>query len=101
LCDYRTAPIEEPLRAALALLEKFTLAPDEFSPDDIEDARRLGLSDAAIGDALYVSTVFNVIDRLADSFGFDIPSRASLQKSATNLLKHGYAFPPPVRWLSS
>jgi alkylhydroperoxidase family enzyme len=97
LRDYRTAPIDEKLRAALALLEKFVLSPDELTPSDIGDARQAGLSDAAIRDALYVSTLFNLVDRLADSLGFEVPSPISFRRSAASLLRHGYALPLPLR----
>jgi alkylhydroperoxidase family enzyme len=97
LRDYRTAPIDERLRAALTLLERFVLRPDELGPADISNARQAGLSDVDIRDALYVSTLFSIIDRLADSFRFDVPSQVSLRKSAAGLLKRGYALPLPLR----
>jgi hypothetical protein len=34
--------------------------------------RAAGLSDKAIEEAIYVSTMFNVMDRLADAFDFDL-----------------------------
>jgi hypothetical protein len=34
--------------------------------------------------------LFSVYDRLADSFGFDIPDEKGFAQSATMLLKRGY-----------
>jgi alkylhydroperoxidase family enzyme len=70
LADFRTAPIGERLRATLEFLRKVTLEPDTVGPDDADAARAAGVSDGALCDALYVCAYFNLIDRLADSFGF-------------------------------
>jgi hypothetical protein len=34
--DWRTAPVAPQLRATLGLLEKLTLTPEEFGPQDVE-----------------------------------------------------------------
>ena len=47
-----------------------TLVPGNVGPDDIALLRAAGVSDQAIGDALYACAYFNIIDRLADSFDF-------------------------------
>lgn len=90
LADYRTAPISEPLRATLAFLEKLTLHPEDVGPEDVVPLHALGLSDQALEDAIQVCTLFNIITRAADSFGFDLPSSASFHASARMLLKRGY-----------
>ena len=85
------APVDRELKAALVLIEKFTLRPDELGPDDIRTARTVGLSDQAIKDALYVATLWAVEDRLADSFGFHVPKRL-LKKAAPIVYRLGYRF---------
>lgn len=90
LDDWRTAPVEPKLRSALAFLEKLTLDPASVTRDDVEPMRAQGLSDAAIEDAIHVCTLFNIYDRLADSFEFDIPDEHGFAMSATMLLKRGY-----------
>ena len=77
-----------------------TLRPDELGPADIEKARSAGLSDEALLDAISVCTMFNLVDRLADTFGFRIPDQAGFDKGAQALLKFGYGQPGPVRWLA-
>jgi alkylhydroperoxidase family enzyme len=69
LDDYRTAPIGDRLRAALAALETLTLRPDAFGPADVRAARACGVSDADLIDAFNVAFIFNVMDRLADTLG--------------------------------
>jgi alkylhydroperoxidase family enzyme len=90
LDDWRTAPVDAKLRSALAFLERLTLDPASVTPADISPMRAQGLSDAAIEDAIHVCTLFNIYDRLADSFEFDIPDEHGFAMSATMLLKRGY-----------
>lgn len=90
LDDWRSAPIDERTRAMLAFLEKLTLDPDSVSVADVAPLRRAGLSDAAIEDAIHVCTIFNVYDRLADSFEFDIPDAEGFRQGAKSLLRRGY-----------
>jgi uncharacterized peroxidase-related enzyme len=88
--DWRTARLDARTRAMLAFLEKLTLQPDTIGSADIPPLRAAGLSDAAIEDAIHVCTLFNVYDRLADSFAFHIPDDKGFAQSANMLLKRGY-----------
>ena len=90
LDDYRTAPIDESLRSVLAFLEKLTLSPDEVGPADIEPMRAAGVSDKAIEEAIYVSTMFNVMDRLADAFDFELTKPEQKGRLAFVLTRIGY-----------
>lgn len=51
--DYRTAPIEEKLRATLAFLEKVTLDHERHSADDVRPMLAAGVSREAIVDQSY------------------------------------------------
>jgi alkylhydroperoxidase family enzyme len=91
LRDHRTAPIDERLRGTLTFLQKVTLHPDEVGPADVP----AGVSKEALVDALYVCTYFNLIDRLADAFGFTpisqaLGSRERLLEHETRFLERGY-----------
>lgn len=90
LDDWRTAPIDKKLRAALYLIEKLTLTPDRIEARDIDALRADGLSDEAIEDAIHVTVLFNIMDRIADSLGFEIPSAEGFARAAEVLLKRGY-----------
>ena len=90
LDDWRSAPVEPRLRAALEFVEKLTLDPAAVGPADIAPMRAVGIGDDGIEDAVHVCTLFSVYDRLADSFGFDIPDAHGFAMSATSLLKRGY-----------
>ena len=90
IADYKTAPITEPLRAMLRLLERFTLEPDRLSPDDVRLVLDTGVTREAIRDAFYVAFLFNTYDRLADTLGWELPNARYYPKAGKFLLKRGY-----------
>ena len=89
LADLETAPIDEPLRATLRMLGKLTLE-NRIEPDDIRAVLASSVSAEQIKDALAVSLAFNITDRLANAFGFTIPSPEATNAGARFLLKRGY-----------
>jgi uncharacterized peroxidase-related enzyme len=88
--DWRTAPVDERLRAMLGFIEKLTLRPEELSRADADAVREAGVSDEAIADALHVAALFNMIVRLADSLGWDVPPYESFSARAKAMLSGGY-----------
>ena len=78
------------VHAALDLLERMTLRPDELTSEHVERLLETGVSEAGVVDALYVGFLFNTIDRIADSLGFLTVTSEGYGKSADRLLKHGY-----------
>jgi alkylhydroperoxidase family enzyme len=90
LADYRTASIDEKLRATLGLLEKLTLTPDALSGDDVRPVLALGVTPEALNDAFYVAFLFNTYDRLADTLGWELPDQRYYAKAGQMLLKRGY-----------
>jgi len=87
-----SAPIDDRVRATLALLEKMTKTPEALMPEDVRVVMRAGVSKAAIEDALEVAFLFNIYDRLADAMGWDVPPHATgyYQAGARRLLTRGY-----------
>jgi alkylhydroperoxidase family enzyme len=90
VADWRTAPVGPQLMAALAFVEKLTLRPDELTPADAEAARAAGISEQALRDAAAVASLFNMIVRLADALGWDVPAWERLQARAPAMLDGGY-----------
>ena len=70
--------------------EKVTLEPEALSTADAASLREAGLSDAAITDAIGVAFAFNLIDRLTDSFDFDVPTADQFAAGAPSMLRRGY-----------
>ncbi len=87
---WKTELLRPEVQAILPFLEKLTLLPEEVTPEDVIPLRAVGLTDEAIQDAIAVCAAFNMIDRLADAFHFDVPSTDDLRGSARFLLKVGY-----------
>jgi alkylhydroperoxidase family enzyme len=88
--EWRTDLLRKEVQAILPFLDKLTLQPDEVGPADVHALRVAGLSDDAIRDAIYVCTAFNIIDRVADAFGFDIPPPEHVRAASKFLLTKGY-----------
>jgi uncharacterized peroxidase-related enzyme len=91
LTDYRTAPIAEPLRATLGVLETMTLRPDALSGADMKQAMAAGATQAQLKDAAAVGALFNIITRYANALDFSIPTEPEFAKAAKMMLKRGYS----------
>jgi len=89
--DWRTAPVDDRLRATLGFLEKLTLRPDELTREDADAVRAAGVSDEALVDAIHVGALFNMIARLADALGWDVPSWEACLARAEPMLAGGYS----------
>ncbi len=90
LDDYRTARIDERLRAMLGLLETFTLRPEQLTPAAVHAVLDTGVTREAVRDAFYVAFLFNTYDRLADTLGWELPDAGYYVKAGQFLLKKGY-----------
>lgn len=91
LADFRSAPITEPLKGALAFLEIMTLRPMALSADSAREALRSGVTTADLKDAAAIAAVFNIITRYADALNFAMPTASEFDRAADMLLKRGYA----------
>ena len=89
--DVHSAPIEEGLRATLVFVEKLTLHPDDLAHADAEAVYAAGVSRAALVDAIHVAALFNVIVRLADALGWEVPPFEAFSERAETMLSSGYA----------
>lgn len=72
LDDWRRAPIDDRQRATFAFLEKLTLSPEDVGPEDIVALGTAAVSYLAVEDAILVSTLVNIVDRLADALDFEV-----------------------------
>ena len=88
--DWRTAPLRAEVKATLAFLEKQTLRPEELTRADAETVYGTGVTPAGLETASTVCALFNMIVRLADSFGWDVPEWGRLQARAPAMLEGGY-----------
>ncbi len=79
------------MRATLGFVEKLTLRPSELESDDARAVLATGLSKEALVDAIHVAALFNMIVRLADSLGLDVPAYEAFYDRADAMLTSGYA----------
>jgi len=68
-----------------------TLRPEELVAADADAARAAGVGDDALREAATICGLFNMIVRLADPFGWDVPSAKRLAARAPAMLEGGYA----------
>jgi alkylhydroperoxidase family enzyme len=58
--------------------------------EDMRQVLSAGVSRQQVLDALAVCAAFNTTNRLADAFGFEVPSPEGFKAGAKYLLKRGY-----------
>lgn len=90
--DFEQADIREELRTALRYLKKMTLDPESLTMEDARELRAAGLSREAAIEVIDAGFAFNLINRLADSFDFDVPTPERFAKIAPMLYQRGYKF---------
>jgi alkylhydroperoxidase family enzyme len=78
----------------LGFLEKLTLRPEKLGREDADAVRSAGVSDQAMVDAIHVAALFNMIVRLADSLGWDVPTWESCLQRGEAMLARGYSLEP-------
>ncbi len=81
------------LAATLVLLEKVTRAPDAVTSADIDRVRAAGVPDDAIVDALHVNLLLNIMNRLANAFGWDWDSDQHVRAGARVIHRFQYKLP--------
>ena len=88
--NWRTAPVSQKVRATLGFLEKLTRNPDSVYPRDIAAMKEAGVSEQGIKEAIYICFVFCTINRLANSFDFELANEKSLNRVGFVLYNLGY-----------
>lgn len=82
LADFRTAPVRPEVKATLAFLQKLTITPEHVTPDDARAVLAAGVAERELIRAIYICATLNVLNRLSDVLGFEIPSEATLAQRA-------------------
>jgi hypothetical protein len=84
------APIHSDLESTLGFIEKLTLSPDQVRAEDVAAMRAEGLTDQAIVDAIYICVGFNIINRVADALGVQVPPPKVFVRGVKFSLIFGY-----------
>jgi uncharacterized peroxidase-related enzyme len=89
LADLDTAPINDGVRATLRMLDKLT-RDSNVSAEYVRALLDKGVSRQQVEDALAICYAFNVTNRLANAFGFEVLTPEAFQAGARHLLRRGY-----------
>jgi uncharacterized peroxidase-related enzyme len=89
LADLESAPVGEGLRATLRMLGKLT-RDGHLSAEDVRPVLETGVSRQQVEDALAICYAFNITNRLANAFGFELMNTEGFQAGAKYLLRRGY-----------
>jgi uncharacterized peroxidase-related enzyme len=89
LSDLESAPVEERLQATLRMLGRLT-RDGYLSAEDVRAVLDTGVSREQVEDVLAICYAFNVTNRLANAFGFEVLSQEGFQSGARYLLRRGY-----------
>jgi uncharacterized peroxidase-related enzyme len=89
LADVESAPLGAGLRATLRMLGKLT-RDGHISADDMRAVLATGVSPMQVEDGLAIGYAFNVTNRLANAFGFEMMTPDGFRAGAKYLLRRGY-----------
>ena len=92
------APIGEKLRGMLGFLEKLTITPEQVGPHDVAALEEIGITYRAITDAVYICMGFNIINRIADAMGFEVPEPGVFVRGAWYMRRFGYSLMSGSWW---
>jgi uncharacterized peroxidase-related enzyme len=95
-----TAPLRRELIAVLEFLAKLADEPDNVTAEDVAAVCAAGVSDAALDEAVHVSVLFHVINRVVDAAGAGPLEGRGLEIARRVVMKGGYKLPAPIRFAS-
>ena len=75
----------------MGFLERVTLTPEEVTAEHAGAVLAAGVSHEALDDALHVAFLFNTLDRLADTLGWEVLDKRALGRFAKFSLRFGYS----------
>lgn len=91
--EWRDGRYGPKVTATGVLLETLTRAPDNPLIEELGAARRAGVDDQALQEALFVAFVFNLINRVAQALDFGYRSDRDRRRDARILRHNGYRLP--------
>lgn len=95
LADVEAAAVEAPLKPILAFCRKLTETPHKMVQADADAVFAAGWPEAALEDAIAVTGLFNLYNRLMDGHGIEPRSAEGDAARGEFIKRHGYDF---SRW---
>ena len=90
LNDWKTAPVNDQIRATLGFLEKLTRTPADVTQADLDPLYAASVSQEAIKEAIYICFIFSLINRLANAFDFEMAPEDGASRLGFILYNAGY-----------
>ena len=94
------APVRPQVAAVLTFLDTLAGASERITADDVLAVRAAGVDDLALEEAVRISALFHVINRVMDAAGAGPLEGRSLDLAGRIVMGGGYQLPPTIRWLS-
>jgi uncharacterized peroxidase-related enzyme len=94
------APVRPQVTAVLTFLDTLAGSPEQITADDVRAVRAAGVDDVALEEAVRISALFHVINRIMDAAGAGPLEGPSLDLARRIVMGGGYKLPPTIRWLS-
>jgi uncharacterized peroxidase-related enzyme len=94
------APLRPETKAVLAFLDKMSADPASIDAADVRAVKGTGVSREALEDAVWIATLFHVINRVLNSLGAQAMEPEQQQRAVRFIKLFGYRNAPIVRLLS-
>ena len=82
----------------LGFLEKLTNTPEQVLSHEVAALEAIGITNRAITDAVYICIGFNIINRIADAMGFEVPETRVFVRGAWYMRRFGYGLMSGSWW---
>jgi uncharacterized peroxidase-related enzyme len=94
LDDYKSAPINDKLKALLTIAGKVQINGKEVLPEDVADARKHGANDREIHDTVLIAATFSMFNRYVDGLASFTPTDPkAYEEMGVRLGEKGYVVP--------
>lgn len=96
--DAEGAEVSAKLKALLAIADKVRVSGKSVLPEDMERARREGVTDVEIHDTVLIAAAFSMYNRYVDGLATWAPDDpATYREAAARLTREGYLEPEQPR----
>jgi uncharacterized peroxidase-related enzyme len=95
LSDMPNANISEKLKALLHMAGKVQILGKEVTPEDVEEARRLGATEREIHDTVLIAAAFSMFNRYVDGLASWTPTDPVVYEEMGKRMSRGYVLPVP------
>lgn len=93
LADMQHAPVSDKLKALLLIAGKVQVMGNTVTPEDIDAARQLGVTDRELHDTVLIAAAFSMFNRYVDGLATLTPTEPEVYAAMGERMAGGYAMP--------